>query len=107
MDNRVEKIRELLADPAFGEEIKDLQELEEFQAAFRRHGVEMTLQETDSVLLQAAASNGEDLTEEQLEQVAGGFAVTGALLIGGGILLCYGVGWAVGRYIKKKTGVCP
>ena len=105
MDNRVEKIRELLADPAFAEEIKNCEKIEDFQAAFQRNGVEMTLQETDSVLLQVATANGEELSDEQLEQVAGGF-ITGALIIGGAYVVCYAVGWAIGRYIKKKSGVC-
>lgn len=105
MDNRVEKIRELLADPTFGEELKNCEKLEDFQAAFQRNDVEMTLQETDSVLLQVAAANGEELSAEQLEQVAGGILTS--ILVGAGCFaVCYAVGWAVGRYARNKGGVC-
>lgn len=95
-----------MADPTFGEELKNCEKLEDFQAAFQRNGVEMTLQETDSVLLQVAAANGEELSAEQLEQVAGGSILAGVLMGAGYFAVCYAVGWAVGRYARNKGGVC-
>lgn len=105
MDERIVKIKELLESEEFGEEIKDIESVEGFQEAFKAHGVELTLEEVDSILVQAAIASGNEpeISEDELEHVAGGF---GALLIVGGCALAYGVGWAVGRYINKKKGIC-
>lgn len=108
MDERIKKIKELLENEEFGNEIKDLDSAEGFQAAFKAHGVELTLEEVDSVLVHAAIANGngDEISEDELEQVAGGSIFVGALVVAGGLALSYGVGWAVGRYVRNKTGVC-
>lgn len=106
MDERIQKIKELLESNDFGNEIKDFETAEEFQDAFKKHGVELTLEEVDSVLVQAALANGAEIDESSLEQVSGGSILVGALLIAGGLALSYGAGWAAGRYIRNKSGVC-
>ena len=106
MDERITKIKDLLESESFGNEIKDLESAEAFQQAFSKHGVDLTLEEVDSVLVQAAISNGAEISEEALEQVSGGSILVGALLIAGGLALSYGAGWAAGRYLRNKTGVC-
>lgn len=107
MDTRIEKIKELLASEDFGREVADAETTEDFQAAFMRHGVELTLEEVDSILVQAAAVCGPELTEDQLEYVSGGFGLlTTGLILVGGVAACYGVGWVAGRVISRKSGVC-
>lgn len=107
MDERIEKIRELLASEDFGREVADAETSEDFQAAFQRHGVELTIEEVDSILVQAAAASGIELNEDLLENVTGGFGVLGtALILVGGVLVCYGVGWVAGRVLSSKSGVC-
>ena len=107
MDTRIEKIKELLASEDFGREVANAETTEDFQAAFKQNGVELTLEEVDSILVQAAAACGMELNEDQLENVSGGFGILGtALILAGGVLVCYGVGWVAGRVISRKSGVC-
>lgn len=106
MDERIARIKELLADESFGEEIKDIETIEDMQAVFARHGVEMTLEEVKSVMVQAAVASGAELDEELLEDVAGGGILAGALMIGGAVVVSYAAGWVCGRILRNKTGMC-
>ncbi len=106
MDERIEIIKELLASEEFGKEVAEAETTEDFQTAFKQHGVELTLEEVDSVLLQAAVASGVELNEDELENVSGGFVGTTALLLVGGVVVCYAVGWVAARVLSKKTGVC-
>ena len=47
--------------------------------------------------------NTTELTEEELNEVAGGFGLLGAAAIVGG---CYVAGRIYGYYAGKKTGIC-
>ena len=85
MDNRIEKIQELVKDEEFVKELVTKGTAEDAQIFFEEHGVEMTLDEVRSIgeLLDKVAkgeiseetlkkaADGE-LTEEELEAVAGG-----------------------------------
>ena len=85
MDNRIEKMKELMQDEAFVNELVTKETPEDAQLFFEEHGVEMSLDEIRSIgeMLNKAiageiseetlerAADGE-LTEEELEQVAGG-----------------------------------
>ena len=87
MDNRIEKMKELMNDEAFVKEMLAKETPEDAQIFFEEHGVEFTLDEVRSLyaLLEKVA-NGEiseetlkkaadgELTEEELEAVAGGDA---------------------------------
>ena len=108
MDTRTEKINELIKNEAFAEEIKDVETAEGLQAAFKAHGVELTLAEVEAICIRIAVETGnvEELSENDLEDVAGGFAVTSILVGLACIGVCYGVGWVAGRVIRNKSGVC-
>jgi hypothetical protein len=60
----------------------------------------------ESVLAQVYVANGGELSEDQLEQASGGGILTGALLIAGGLAISYGAGYAVGKFLRNKSGVC-
>ena len=97
MDNRIEKMQELMKDEAFVKEMLAKETPEDAQIFFEEHGVEMTLDECRGLYeLLDKAANGEiseetlkkaadgELTEEEMEAVAGGEAVTviGICLVG-------------------------
>ena len=116
-----EKLNVLLADPAFYQEGKDVASVEDFMELLRKHDVELTAEEADAVLTQLgmliAQQNSEELSEDDLDNVAGGLI---KLVIGGiavtvksaaaGAVLGAGLGVAVGvaavaggcYYAKKK-----
>ncbi len=47
-----------------------------------------------------------ELTETELEDVNGGGFLTAAAVYGAIIAGSYCLGWATGKILKKKTGVC-
>ena len=89
MDNRIEKMKELMQDEAFVNELVTKETPEDAQLFFEEHGVEMTLDECRGLYeLLDKVANGEiseetlkkaadgELTEEELEAVAGGCWIT-------------------------------
>ena len=85
MDNRIEKIQELVKDKEFVKELITKATPEEAQIYFEEHGVEMTLDECRRIgQMIEKVKNGEidkeslmktadgELSEEELENVAGG-----------------------------------
>jgi predicted ribosomally synthesized peptide with nif11-like leader len=96
-EQKIAKLKEIFADKEFVEEVLAMETAEEVQAAIKEKGVELTLEEIDQTREQLVkiAENGEEVSDEELEQVAGGFAIT-ACLIGiavaatGGALTCAG-----------------
>ena len=85
MDNRIEKIQELVKDEKFVKELVTKETAEDAQIFFEEHGVEMTLDECSRIgQMMEKVRNGEidkeslmktadgELSEEELENVAGG-----------------------------------
>lgn len=92
-----QKLAELFESEQFKEEASKIQTAEELQALFAEHGVDLTMDEVINLCAAIAAQMGEaELSEEDLENVAGGF---GIVTVG---LICLGVacigGLAVGIY---------
>lgn len=86
------KISELFQSEAFQKEAESCKTMEDFHALFTAKGVEITLDETIDLISQIAEKkqqqdNGE-ISEEDLENVAGGLALTGAAAIAA----CVGLG---------------
>lgn len=67
MEERLEKIRALMADEAFVRELFSKENIEDAHDYFEVHGVEMTLEEMDRIA--EAARNG-GLTDPMEEEVA-------------------------------------
>lgn len=106
MDIRVEKINELIKDESFGEEIKNAETVEDFQSAFKAHGVDLTIEEAEAVCARIAieTGNADGISEDYLEKVSGGGAVAA---VAGGVIIagaCYGVGYAAGRVFRWAFG---
>ena len=113
-----EKLTNLFKDEEFKKEAESLATMDDFQMAFQKHGIEMTEEEVVSIVSQIAKrkeeiDNGE-ISEEDLENVAGGFVIStavfcivvGVVCIGAGCVAAYtayqALDWAHGSG-KKST----
>lgn len=99
----MEKISALLSDKAFYETYKDVASAEELLAAVQKEVPEATPEEIDLFLSEVSEQlqgGEEELSESELENVAGGFAITitvagvcafikGAAIVGGAVGTLY------------------
>ena len=73
-----EQLSKLFQDEAFKAEVSELKTAEELQAAFARHGVNITKDEVidlcGAIAQQMDKGDEEELNEEALENVSGGIA---------------------------------
>ena len=88
---RIEKLKEIFSDADFTAKVLELETPEEVQAAVKEKGVEISLEEINSIKDYIIQNSGnEELDDEQLEQVAGGSitvgAVVGAVIVGAAIV---------------------
>lgn len=69
-----EKINELFQDKAFVEKLLSLENDTDVQALMKENGVELSLQEINSIkkAVESRIGNDEELSEDDLENVAGG-----------------------------------
>ena len=97
------KLTQLFQDPSFKKEAEGIKTAEEMQALFAKHGVDYSLDEVyalcEAIAKRMEASNEEgELTEDALEDVAGGIAI-GLIIFGVG---CVGAA-ALGIYNGYKS----
>ena len=96
---RINALKPLLEDEKFANEIMDMSSSEEVMAAFARHGVPVSESEIIEIgeAFNKAVGDNEELSEQDLSNVAGGFAISTVLIIGGAIVLCYVAGRVLGK----------
>ena len=97
-------LQELLNDEAFEAEIRDVHTPEELQALFASKGLEMSLEEVEALCSQAAAAVGGaegELDEQALENVAGGFFISGTAFLAGSVM--YAIAAIGSAYTLRKT----
>jgi hypothetical protein len=86
------KISKLFHDEGFQKEAENCKTMEDFQALFTAHGVEISLEETIELISQIAEKKKQqddgEISEEALENVAGGLVLTGAAAVAA----CVGIG---------------
>ncbi len=74
------KLSELFQTKEFKDEAQGCKTMEDFQKCFAKHGVEMTESEVVDVISQIAEKQKElddgQISEEDLENVSGGFAIS-------------------------------
>ena len=100
----IEKVKQLMQDEQFKSKLSDAENLDEMAVLFQNEGIQVTGADLEAALENQLTS--EELTEESLENVAGGFAFSG-LLVAGCILFIGGS--VVHGYIdgvKKKAKKC-
>ena len=79
-----ERIKEIMADEEFVNQLAQMESAEEVQAAFKEKGIEFGIEELEKIKEFASG----DLTLDQLDDVAGGSAIAVSLIItGGGIIV--------------------
>ena len=92
---KIEKLNALMMDETFKMELKGMDTLEEIQNALAARDVEMSeeeLQEIAETCRKYAVKMDEELSDDQMENVAGGFdpftglAIAGILILGGAAL---------------------
>ena len=97
MTNHFETIRDLQNDSALMDALAAAETPEAVQAAFAQKGIEVSLEDAGDALARVEA--GDELTDEELTEVAGGIAWE---LVTLGALLFFLLGVAGGAKCKKK-----
>ena len=72
MDNRIEKIQELMKNEEFTKKLLSMENPEDVQDLFEDNGVELTLDEVKQIGLTLDKFFSGEITAEQLEQTANG-----------------------------------
>jgi len=92
---KIEKLNALMMDETFKMELKGMGTLEEIQNALATRDIEMTeeeLQEIEKTCREYMVGMNEELSDDQMENVSGGFdpftglAIAGILILGGALL---------------------
>lgn len=93
------KIKEIFSDQAFVESLMEMENAEDVQAAIADKGIELTLNDIEA--LRAQLSNtSEELSEDDLENVAGGFAISATVVAIGS---CCAAAFSVGSMVNNLT----
>ncbi len=71
---KAEKLKEIFADKDFAVKVMSMETAEEVQAVVKEKGVELTIEEINQIQAQflKAAENSEEISDDELENVAGG-----------------------------------
>ncbi len=96
-----EKVEQLMQDEQFKAKLSNIEDLDEMAALFQNEGIQVTGADLEAALENQSTS--EELSEESLENVAGGFA-TGLLIAGiiiGGIGILQGYVDGLKKRLKK------
>ena len=97
---KIEKLNQIFEDSAVMEQVSTLRDPDEIRAVLEEHGLTLSAQELDEILLAVGESVSQlmpegELSEDDLEDVAGGVSVT--ILLGAGAkILCGVAGGLVG-----------
>ena len=104
-NKNIEKLKEIFADKDFTAKVLEMETPEEVQKAISNKGVDLTIEEIESVkqaIINQSEGN-EELSDDQLENVAGGFAISTAIAIAGVITGAVSAGVALGNAVDKWT----
>ena len=106
MNTSIDYIKEVMQDQAFVERICSMTEPEEVQSAFAEKGIDLTLEQINQIAMMATEENDKELTEKELDEVAGGVFWEAVCVIASGIGLAANVMAEVNKNRKeagKKT----
>lgn len=81
--NKMEKVQAVMSDAEFVKKISAMEEPEDVQKAFAEKGVDFTLEEISQIAELVVGSEGEELTEAQMESVSGGVLAEIAIVASG------------------------
>ena len=100
MDSRIEKAELALKDADFVQKLLSLEEPEDVQKLYAEKGVDLTLDEVKLMGAMLSSEDGDEVSDEQLDSVAGGIALTTVTAIIGGVAVLIDIG----TYHKQKYG---
>ena len=103
------QVQKVFSDEAFVKSLLELEEPEDVQAALKDKGIDCTIDEikqlgekiNKAVETYLAQQNGDDLSIEQLDDVAGGFGGGFDITDIGLVEAAITVGKAIGKFFKK------
>ena len=101
----IEKLEALQNKDTIQQELAAVETPEEMQELLAAHGIQLTLDEVKALVKEAASLNAE-LDESDLENAAGGVAVTvgAAVCVTGLWALKTLASWAIDKILSKATG---
>ena len=105
IDERIKKIEMAMENKDFEEKVANVQSEKELKELFVTQDIIMTDEEISGLCAQVRSvlnGNGDEISEEALDDVAGGSIIGGLLFVGG----CYIAGRIYGNIAKKKIGWC-
>ncbi len=99
---REEMLKNLMADQEFVKAIAYMEEPEDVQKAFSDKGVEITLEEINAIAEAVMAGNSDELSDDQLDHVAGGAVIEIITVVASGVALFANVMSEVNKERKAK-----
>ena len=93
------KIKEIFSDQTFVESLMEMENAEDVQAAIADKGIELTLNDIEALRTQLS-NTSEELSEDDLENVAGGFAISATVIAIGS---CCAATFSVGSMVNNLT----
>ena len=98
------QLDKLFEDDSFNQSVADATSAEEIRELFSQKDVKISVEDAGKILSQLSKiKNGDTLTEEDLDQVAGGFGT--AVLFVAGVAACIAVGYLtfrIGKWIVDR-----
>ena len=95
------KVQEIFSDEAFVSSLMEMETAEQVQAAVKAKGLDLSIADIEKVKAQLVSGKTDELSADELEDVAGGFAITFAVV--GCIAGCIGATASVGSFIHRIT----
>ena len=92
----LELLNKLKDDPAFVESIKNAKDAKEISEKFTEKGINVTEEQIKFLM----ENDIEELDEEKLEQVAGGWGIAAGIAVGAFLVAC-----GVGGYLGFRDGL--
>lgn len=106
VDERIKKLELAMEDAEFEEKVANVESEKELKELFASKGIDMSDEEVSSFCEKVRSvleEGGDELSEDALDDVAGGMGIIGGLTLVGA---CYVAGRIYGNVAKKKIGWC-
>lgn len=96
----------LMEDKSFVVDMLSQETAEDVQNLFQKNGVDVSMEEVNELgkVLNHLENSGDELSEESLESISGGFAITGAavLAVAKAVIAVGGAGLAIYKWYQSR-----
>lgn len=99
----IEKVKELMQDDQFKAKLSEVESFDEMATLFSNEGIPVTGADLEAAIDQ---QNGDELSEEDLNNVAGGIAISGLIAAGIIVFVAGSFIWGYVDGVKKKLKKC-